>query len=203
MEFLMKVSTVSSAQELKYFRMKLYIVIILFLVSLSFNLARNMPEFLFFLEHTNPENEHSKSLQSYLIKPIQRILKYPLLLREIKAFTSENSAEQSALMLANNSMESVAELINDMKRIHEEYGPVFDDLLSEQRVDMNCDIPMDELQMYGSAVWLNCPEEVIPKKVRIGNGEIEVIIFIFKRAIVLVGYNREKNRGKKRSVSTF
>ena len=160
-----------------------------------------MPEFLFFLERTNPENEHSKSLESYLIKPIQRILKYPLLLREVKAFIPEGCPEQSALVMATNHMESVAELINDMKRIHEEYGSIFDDLLSEQRVDMNCDIPMDELQMYGSAIWLNCPEEVIPKKIRIGNGEIEVIIFVFKRAIVLVGYNREKNRSKKRSVS--
>ncbi|XP_075245652.1 uncharacterized protein LOC142339486 isoform X3 [Convolutriloba macropyga] len=165
-----------------------------------FDSSRTMPEFLFFLERTNPENEHSKSLESYLIKPIQRILKYPLLLREVKAFIPENSPEQNALILATNHMESVAELINDMKRIHEEYGSIFDDLLSEQRIDMNCDIPMDELQMYGSAIWLNCPEEVIPKKIRIGNGEIEVIIFVFKRAIVLVGYNREKNRGKKRSM---
>ncbi len=34
-------------------------------------------------EARNPSNELSSSLQSYLIRPVQRILKYPLLLREI------------------------------------------------------------------------------------------------------------------------
>ncbi len=35
-----------------------------------------------FLEARNPTKQHSSTLESYLIKPVQRVLKYPLLLRE-------------------------------------------------------------------------------------------------------------------------
>ena len=36
-------------------------------------------------EARNPSGELSTALQSYLIRPVQRILKYPLLLREIRS----------------------------------------------------------------------------------------------------------------------
>ncbi|KAL0163926.1 hypothetical protein M9458_039679, partial [Cirrhinus mrigala] len=36
-----------------------------------------------FLEARNPTKQHSSTLESYLIKPVQRVLKYPLLLREL------------------------------------------------------------------------------------------------------------------------
>ena len=37
-----------------------------------------------FLMSCNPKQQHSTALESYLIKPIQRILKYPLLLTQLK-----------------------------------------------------------------------------------------------------------------------
>ena len=37
-----------------------------------------------FLLSCNPKQQHSTALESYLIKPIQRILKYPLLLTQLK-----------------------------------------------------------------------------------------------------------------------
>ena len=37
-----------------------------------------------FLVSCNPRQQHSTALESYLIKPIQRILKYPLLLTQLK-----------------------------------------------------------------------------------------------------------------------
>ncbi|GIY16503.1 protein still life, isoform SIF type 1 [Caerostris extrusa] len=44
-----------------------------------------------FLQSRNPKGQHSFSLESYLIKPIQRILKYPLLLQQLKHLTDPNS----------------------------------------------------------------------------------------------------------------
>lgn len=46
-----------------------------------------------FLQSRNPKGQHSFSLESYLIKPIQRILKYPLLLQQLKHLTDPNSQE--------------------------------------------------------------------------------------------------------------
>ncbi|GFQ78656.1 protein still life, isoform SIF type 1 [Trichonephila clavata] len=81
-----------------------------------------------FLQSRNPKGQHSFSLESYLIKPIQRILKYPLLLQQLKHLTDPSSQEHLHLSEALKGMERVAEHINEMQRIHEEYGAIFDHL---------------------------------------------------------------------------
>lgn len=59
-----------------------------------------------FLQAKNPRQQHSSTLESYLIKPIQRILKYPLLLQQLRNLTDENSEEHMHLIgkkiLTNN-----------------------------------------------------------------------------------------------------
>lgn len=55
--------------------------------------ARTDPAFKAFLDAQNPRRQHSSTLESYLIKPIQRILKYPLLLKELFALTDAESEE--------------------------------------------------------------------------------------------------------------
>ncbi|GAB6032814.1 hypothetical protein CHUAL_012017 [Chamberlinius hualienensis] len=81
-----------------------------------------------FLQSRNPKQQHSSTLESYLIKPIQRILKYPLLLQQLKNLTDSSSDEHIHLSEALQEMEKVAEHINEMQRIHEEYGAIFDHL---------------------------------------------------------------------------
>ena len=46
-----------------------------------------------FLDARNPTKQHSSTLESYLIKPVQRVLKYPLLLRELVSLTDVESEE--------------------------------------------------------------------------------------------------------------
>lgn len=46
-----------------------------------------------FLDARNPTKQHSSTLESYLIKPVQRVLKYPLLLRELVSLTDGDSEE--------------------------------------------------------------------------------------------------------------
>jgi len=60
-------------------------------------------------------------LGSFLIKPVQRILKYPLLLQELLKLTdvAEPSADNSCyrdLIEANKLIEDVANLLNEEKR---------------------------------------------------------------------------------------
>lgn len=52
-----------------------------------------------FLDARNPSCELSSAVQSYLIKPVQRILKYPLLLREMM-YVRENTSPTPYLMHA-------------------------------------------------------------------------------------------------------
>ena len=58
--------------------------------------ADNYP-FQEFLASCNPNQQQAHTLESFLIKPIQRILKYPLLLQQLKALAQNPSEEQNHL----------------------------------------------------------------------------------------------------------
>ncbi|KAI9739592.1 MAG: hypothetical protein M1834_006310 [Cirrosporium novae-zelandiae] len=55
-------------------------------------------------------------LDSLLVKPVQRILKYPLLLAQLLETTPENHPDYTALNFAVREMTEVSRRINDMKR---------------------------------------------------------------------------------------
>ncbi|XP_077861889.1 uncharacterized protein LOC102808854, partial [Saccoglossus kowalevskii] len=55
-------------------------------------------------------------LASFLIKPVQRILKYPLLLNEMIRVTEDDHADKHNLLVAINTMTDVATAINEFKR---------------------------------------------------------------------------------------
>uniref|UniRef100_A0A3B4TA86 TIAM Rac1 associated GEF 2b n=1 Tax=Seriola dumerili TaxID=41447 RepID=A0A3B4TA86_SERDU len=144
-----------------------------------------------FLEARNPTNQHSSSLESYLIKPVQRVLKYPLLLRELVSLTDPESPEHTHLT-ALRAMEKVASHINEMQKIYEDYGCVFDQLAAEQSGPDKqvTDISMGEFLAHSSVVWLN----PLPCLGRLRK-EPELTLF-FKRAVILV--YRENSKLKKR-----
>lgn len=54
-----------------------------------------------FLIARNPKQQHSSTLESYLIKPIQRILKYPLLLQQLRNLTDPRCDEHLHLVGKN------------------------------------------------------------------------------------------------------
>lgn len=55
--------------------------------------AKTDKAFKTFLDARNPTKQHSSTLESYLIKPVQRVLKYPLLLKELVSLTDHESEE--------------------------------------------------------------------------------------------------------------
>lgn len=55
-------------------------------------------------------------LQSLLIKPVQRILKYPLLLDKLIETTSEDHPDHTAVHKARKVIGEVAQDINEFKR---------------------------------------------------------------------------------------
>ncbi|XP_078505511.1 pleckstrin homology domain-containing family G member 1 isoform X2 [Lissotriton helveticus] len=63
--------------------------------------------------------QHSLPLGSYLLKPVQRILKYHLLLHEIANRLEKDIEGYDVVMEAIDTMQRVAWHINDMKRKHE------------------------------------------------------------------------------------
>ncbi|XP_059842330.1 pleckstrin homology domain-containing family G member 1-like isoform X2 [Hypanus sabinus] len=63
--------------------------------------------------------KHSLPLGSYLLKPVQRILKYHLLLHEIVSHLEKDTECSDVVQDAIDTMQRVAWHINDMKRKHE------------------------------------------------------------------------------------
>ncbi|XP_049913377.1 rho guanine nucleotide exchange factor TIAM2 [Epinephelus moara] len=155
--------------------------------------AKTDGAFKHFLEARNPTNQHSSSLESYLIKPVQRVLKYPLLLRELVSLTDPESPEHTHLTEALRAMEKVATHINEMQKIYEDYGCVFDQLAAEQSSPDKqvTEISMGEFLVHSSVVWLN----PLPSLGRLRK-EPELTLFVFKRAVILV--YRENSKMKKR-----
>ncbi|XP_030642100.1 pleckstrin homology domain-containing family G member 1 [Chanos chanos] len=72
-----------------------------------------------FLRERQESLKHSLPLGSYLLKPVQRILKYHLLLHEIATHLEKDSEMHGVVKEAIDTMQRVAWHINDMKRKHE------------------------------------------------------------------------------------
>ncbi|XP_016348945.1 T-lymphoma invasion and metastasis-inducing protein 1-like isoform X2 [Sinocyclocheilus anshuiensis] len=155
--------------------------------------AKTDPEFKAFLAERNPRQQHSSTLESYLIKPIQRVLKYPLLLRELHSLTNPDSEEHYHLDVAMKAMNKVASHINEMQKIHEEYGVVFDQLISEQSSDKKevADLSMGDLLLHDTVVWINPPSSLMK-----GKRDPELAAFVFRTAVVFVYKDCSKHKKK-------
>ncbi|CAL8271877.1 unnamed protein product [Merluccius merluccius] len=150
-----------------------------------------------FLDARNPTKQHSSTLESYLIKPVQRVLKYPLLLRELVSLTDIDSEEHYHLNEALKAMEKVASHINEMQKLYEDYGAVFDQLVAEQTGHNKevTEISMGEFLMHSSAVWLN-PHPSLGRMRK----DPEMTVFVFKKAVILV--YREHYKLKKKMTNS-
>lgn len=56
---------------------------------------------------------HKLDLSDYLIKPLQRICRYPLFLKELAKFTPDNHAESIAIQKANQTIQNTIKKINE------------------------------------------------------------------------------------------
>ncbi|KAM5278400.1 rho guanine nucleotide exchange factor TIAM1 isoform 1-T25 [Hipposideros larvatus] len=155
--------------------------------------AKTDAAFKAFLDAQNPKQQHSSTLESYLIKPIQRILKYPLLLKELFALTDADSEEHYHLDVAIKTMNKVASHINEMQKIHEEFGAVFDQLIAEQTGEKKevADLSMGDLLLHTTVIWPNPPASLGKWK-----KEPELAAFVFKTAVVLVYKDGSKQKKK-------
>ncbi|CAH1980027.1 unnamed protein product [Acanthoscelides obtectus] len=154
-----------------------------------------------FLAARNPRQQHSSTLESYLIKPIQRILKYPLLLQQLKNLTDPNTDEHQHLVEALKGMEKVAEHINEMQRIHEEYGAIFDHLFRQHQKSckQSIDLSPGDLLYYGGVEWLNISDFL--GKIKKGL-ELHAMCFVFKTAVVFLCKERLRQKKKLMGVSS-
>lgn len=160
-----------------------------------------------FLHARNPKNQHSGTLESYLIKPIQRVVRYPLLLRTILKLLDSSSEEYNCLLEAVTAIEKVAEHINEMQRITEQFSPVFHQLIEEFGVFELADVSIDRLTHHGKVRWLNCPDDLLksgtlkkyPVSPRIGKKMTPgtMHLFAFEKVLILLYLERKQKKKEK------
>ncbi|KAF2069888.1 hypothetical protein CYY_008798 [Polysphondylium violaceum] len=81
------------------------------------NTLLKMPNVEQFCNEMNNKNElRGMGLNSFLIKPVQRICKYPLLLKELLKATPEDHLDYKELILAVEKIEKIVNTINTQKK---------------------------------------------------------------------------------------
>jgi len=135
-----------------------------------------------------------------LIKPVQRVLRYPLFLQQIKAQLADGTPEFLQISEALTKMERVAEYINEMQRIYEEHGDTFESL-QQKWMNSGVNLDLNTLLMCGEVEWLNAGEDSANgggnSRKKSSQIAIECVCFVFETAIVLLGNKDQKIKKSK------
>lgn len=92
-------------------------------------------------------------------------------------------------------MERVAEHINEMQRIHEEYGAIFEHLFRQHQklCKTQIDLSPGDLLHYGGVEWLNIADFL--GKIKKGL-ELHAMCFVFRTAVVFLCKERLRHKKK-------
>lgn len=139
--------------------------------------VKNQKDLLAKLEAMNSSKEQHCSWESRMIKPVQRIVQYPLLLKTIlDALDKSDVREKKQMETALQKMQTLTEYVNEMQRLHEEYAQYIEvvkrahlPLLAEKGVR----IDTQDLLIFAHIRWLDAPSD-------------HYVIFVFHTLILLL-----------------
>jgi len=137
----------------------------------------------FIKEAKEDPRSRSLNLVSFLIKPVQRICKYPLLLRELIKNTSSEHPDYAVLLDAKGRIDRVVDVVNDGKRIFESQQKVLE---IQSMVDGISDLlaPSRFLVKEGNLLFSAQPDKLpIEHRIFLFN---DVILFTKKKDKILL-----------------
>ncbi|KAM0684150.1 Guanine nucleotide exchange factor for Cdc42p [Mitosporidium daphniae] len=124
-------------------------------------------------------------LQSFLIKPIQRICRYHILLKEIKKHSDKSALETINIIKAYDLMKKIADQVNEEKRKAENIQVMEELRGSVQNWGMGYSVDsFKPLQLYGT----------LPVKFDTSTEEKQMHVFVFEKALLL-GKSSNKQAG--------
>ena len=150
----------------------------------------NNEEVLAFLAARNPHNKHELRFDSLLALPIQRILRYPLFLRNMRDNVSKGSEEYKKISNAIQVLDRVAGYIDEIQYMSEKFSSLFNGILTEsglRKVGVHVDIA--ELKHKFEVTWLN-PTEETGKWKKKGDGP-EMTLFLLPRLLIVISYDNK------------
>ncbi|OAF67036.1 hypothetical protein A3Q56_05246 [Intoshia linei] len=151
-----------------------------------------------FLDSRNPNCLKELSFETFIIKPIQRILKYPLLIRQLNQLIEKKSCEKQHLEDTVQALEAVAEHVNEMQKISDDYDDIFTSITRDYQLNHPskppADIVVSELQMYGTVKWLNSVDFIGKSKKK---SNLLYFIFVFLKGVVIMA---QSNKYEKKNI---
>ncbi|ORX60049.1 hypothetical protein BCR36DRAFT_579489 [Piromyces finnis] len=143
------------------------------------------PEMISFIRDFNGKTHSRLHLQDFLIKPVQRICKYPLLLKELIHYSDENCEEINGLKEALTVMSEVAREIDHVKWLIERVQRT-DKFVD--RLDIQDQFKYIIMKRYGDMI-LSTGLEVVMEKERVNYRGV----FLFRKHMFIVKPKRSKN----------
>jgi len=142
------------------------------------------PEMILFIRDFNGKTHSRLHLQDFLIKPVQRICKYPLLLKELIHYSDENCEEVNGLKEALAVMSEVAREIDHVKWLIERVQRT-DKFID--RLDIQDQFKYVIMERYGDMI-LSTGLEVIMEKERVNYRGV----FLFRKHMFVVKPKRSR-----------
>ncbi|EPB78868.1 hypothetical protein ANCCEY_02045 [Ancylostoma ceylanicum] len=115
-----------------------------------------MSQILSSSQAANKSREQHCSYESRMIKPVQRVVQYPLLLRAIQSCCEPDSLQAKQVEVALQKMQTLAEYVNEMQRVHEQYAPHIDVLRRQNEAFFREKVSAALLSLLRSAYASKC-----------------------------------------------
>ena len=150
----------------------------------------NSEEVLAFFGARNPHNRHELRFDSLLALPIQRILRYPLFLRNMRDSVNKGSEEYKVISNAIQIMDRVAGYIDEVQYMSEKFASLFNGIVTESGLrNVGVYIDIAELKHKFDVVWLN-PTEETGKWKKKGEGP-DMTLFLLPRLLIVISYDNK------------
>uniref|UniRef100_A0A8R1DRM7 DH domain-containing protein n=1 Tax=Caenorhabditis japonica TaxID=281687 RepID=A0A8R1DRM7_CAEJA len=144
-------------------------------------------ELLSKLEAVNSTREQHCSWESRMIKPVQRIVQYPLLLKTIADALPKEARERAQVDAALQKMQTNAEYVNEMQRLNEDYAHCIESVRRAHEAmltEKGLRLDTRELLVFAHIKWRDAPAE-------------HYVVFVFHSLILLLpSYARKEIKMK-------
>ena len=139
----------------------------------------------------NPHNKNELRFDSLLALPIQRILRYPLFLRNMRDCVCKGSEEYKEISNAIQTMDRVAGYIDEIQYMSEKFASLFNGILVDSGLrNVGVHVDIAEMMHRFDAIWLNPTEGRGKWKKGEGPG---MTLFLFPRVLIVISYDNKFN----------
>uniref|UniRef100_A0A672Z4A4 DH domain-containing protein n=1 Tax=Sphaeramia orbicularis TaxID=375764 RepID=A0A672Z4A4_9TELE len=154
------------------------------------------PAFHKFLEQNMRENKEKQALGDLMIKPVQRIPRYELLVKDLLKHTPEDHPDHSFLLDAQRDIKRLAEKINKGRRSAEEAE-------REARVIQEIEAHIEGVEHILNPQRKFLRQEIVMEAVRNIGGKKDRSLFLFSDLIICTTLKRKSGSLRRSSMSLY